>query len=184
MSDYSHNDSTESPASSTYGGPASPTLIDTPLKEFPPPQPAILSPHPGLPQLVTPTPHAPVPTGPTMVTNHLLTLGQMSPRSVRNAIASHDLEPDAYRAIINGLIITSEAHSHHFQQDLATQEADYKKKLDNHNKTIKFMEAHLVGYINTFSQPPEGYVENGRLTTFTIPCGGGLSNPAKWVKKL
>ncbi len=49
---------------------------------------------------------------------------------------------------------------------------------------IEFMEAHLVGYIDTFSQPPDGYVENGHLTTFTIPCGNGLSNPAKWVKKL
>src|SRR6266478_3814029 len=35
MSDISHNDSAESPDSSSYGGPASPTLVDTPLEEFP-----------------------------------------------------------------------------------------------------------------------------------------------------
>ncbi len=108
----------------------------------------------------------------------------MSPRSVCSAIASHDLPADTYRSIINGLVVTSEARTHRFQQDLATQEADHKKKLDDREETIEFLEARLVGYINTFSQPPEGYVENGRLTTFTIPCGGGLSNPAKWVKKL
>ena len=108
----------------------------------------------------------------------------MSPRSVRAAIASHDLPADTYRLIINGLVITSKAHTHRYSQDLATQEADHKKKLDDHEETIEFLEARLVGYIDTFSQPPTGYVENGRLPTFTIPVGGGLSNPAKWVKKL
>src|SRR6266403_1149682 len=63
MSDYSHNASNESPASSTYRGPTSPTLVNTPLEEFPPPQPAILSPHPRVPRLLTPAPHAPVSSG-------------------------------------------------------------------------------------------------------------------------
>src|SRR6266404_2750167 len=184
MSDISCNDSTESPGLSIYGGPASPTLINTPLEEFPPTQPGAFAPHPGLPRLLTPAPHAPVPAGPATTTNHLLALGQMSPRSVRSAIASHDLPADTYRSIINGLVVTSEARTHWFQQDMATQEADHKKKLDDHEETIEFLEACLIGYIDTFSQPPNGYIENGRLTTFTIPCGGGLSNPAKWVKKL
>ncbi len=184
MSDYSHNDSAESLASSAYEGPTSPTLIDMPLEEFPPVQPAISSPHPGLPRLLTPPSNAPIPTGPMTATNHLLTLGQMSPRSVHTTITSHNLEPDTYHTIINGLVVTSEACTHCFQQDLAAQETDYKKKLDDHNKTIKFMEAHLVRYIDTFSQPLDGYIENGCLTTFTIPCSNGLSNLAKWVKKL
>ncbi len=108
----------------------------------------------------------------------------MSPRSVRSTITSHDLPTDTYRSIINRLVVTSEARTHRFQQDMATQEVDHKKKLDDREETIEFLEARLVGYIDTFSIPPKGYVENGRLTTFTIPCGGGLSNPAKWVKKL
>ncbi len=108
----------------------------------------------------------------------------MSPWSVRSAIASHDLPADTYRSIINGLVVTSKARTHRFHQDLATQEADHKKKLNDREETIEFLEARLTGYIDTFSQPPEGYIENGRLTTFTIPCRGGLSNPAKWVKKL
>ena len=108
----------------------------------------------------------------------------MSPRSVHSAITSHNLPANTYQAIINRLVITSEARTHHFNQDLTAQEADHKKKLDDHNETIEFMEACLVGYIETFSQPPDRYVENGHLTTFTIPCGNGLSNPAKWVKKL
>src|SRR6266403_1866609 len=183
MSHLSRHDSAESDSSS-YRGPASPTLVDTPLEEFPPPQPAAFASRPGLPRLLTPAPHAPVPAGPATAENHLLALGQMSPRSVRAAIASHDLPADTYRSIINGLVVTSKACTHRFNQDLAAQETDHKKKLDDREETIEFLEARLVGYIDTFSQPPTGYVENGRLTTFTIPCGGGLLNPAKWVKKL
>jgi len=156
-----------------------------PLEEFPPPQPAILSPHPGVPRLLTPAPHAPVPIGgdPT-VTNHLLALGRMSPQSVRSTIATHTLDTDTYQSIINRLVVTSEAHTHCFQQELATQEEGHKKKLDDLSETIEFLEACLIRYIDTFSQPPDGYIENGRLPTFTILCSNRLSNPAKWVKKL
>src|SRR6266403_532922 len=166
MSDISRDDSTESPSSSLYGGPASPTLIDTPLEEFPPTQPGIFTSRPGQPRLLTPAPAPPVPTGPATASNHLLTLGQMSPRSVRSAIASHNLPANTYQSIINGLVITSEARTHRFQQDLAAQEAKYKKKMDDHDETIEFMEACLVGYIETFSQPPDGYVKNSHLTKF------------------
>src|SRR6266481_2265439 len=141
MSDLSCNDSTESPSSSIYGGPASPTLVNTPLEEFPPPQPGAFLSCPGIPRLLTPTPHAPVPAGPATAANHLLALGQMSPQSVRSAIASHDLSTDTYWSIINGLVVTSEARTHRFQQDLATHEANHKKKLDDHKETIEFLEA-------------------------------------------
>src|SRR6266446_3993210 len=170
--------------SSSYDGPASPTLVDEVLEEFPPSQPGAFLSLPGVPRRLTPAPHAPLPAGPATAENHLLALGQMSPRSVRAAIASHDLPADTYRSIINGLVVTSEARTHQHGQELAAQEADSKKKLDDHEETIEFLEARLVGYIDTFSQPPTGYVQNGRLPTFTIPVGGGLSNPAKWVKKL
>src|SRR6266404_4610089 len=183
MSHITRNESPD-PDSSSYGGPASPTLVDSIVEEFPPPQPAAFASRPGVPRLLTPAPHASVPAGPTTATNHLLALRQMSPRSVRAAIASHELPANTYRSIINGLVVTSEARTHRYNQDLAAQEAEHKKKLDDCEETIEFLEARLVGYIDTFSQPPTGYVENGRLTTFTIPCGGGLSNPAKWVKKL
>src|SRR6266446_2858435 len=129
MSDISHNDSAESPDSSSYGGPASPTLVDTPLEEFPLLQPGAFLSCPGIPRLLTPAPHAPVPAGPATAANHLLALGQMSPRLVHSAITSHDLPADTYRSIINGLVVTSEARTHRFQQDMAAQEADHKKKL-------------------------------------------------------
>src|SRR6266403_4033642 len=102
MSDLSCNDSAESPGSSSYGGPTSPTLINMPLEEFPPPQPGAFLSCPGIPRLLTPAPHAPLPAGPTTAENHLLALGPMSPRSVRAAMASHDLPADTYRSIING----------------------------------------------------------------------------------
>src|SRR6266481_3469544 len=109
MLDISRNDSAESPGSSIYGGPTSPTLVDTPLEEFPPPQPGAYVPHPGVPRLLTPSPHAPIPAGPTTATNHILALEQMSPHSVHSAITSHDLPADTYCSIINGLVVTSEA---------------------------------------------------------------------------
>src|SRR6266404_3388724 len=180
MSHISGHESAESDSSS-YDGPTSPTLVDTPLEEFPLPQPGAFLSRPGIPRLLTPAPHAPIPAGPATAENHLLALRQMSPRSVRAAITSHELPPDTYRSIINRLVVTSEARTHRYNQDLAAQEADHKKKLDDREETIEFLEACLVGYIDTFSQLPEGYVENSCLTTFTIPCGGGLSNPAKWV---
>src|SRR6266403_1152708 len=115
----SHNSRPESSASdsSSYDVPASPTLVDSPLEEFPPPQPGAFLSNPGVPRLFTPAPHAPVPAGPATAENHLLALGQMSPRSVRSAIASHDLPADTYRSIINGLVITSEARTHRHSQD-------------------------------------------------------------------
>src|SRR6266403_2351703 len=155
MSHISHHDSAESDSSS-YDGPASPTLVDMPLEEFPLPQPGAFLSNPGVPRLLTPAPHALIPAGPATAENHLLALGQMSPRSVHSAITSHDLPADTYRSIINGLVITSEARTHQYQQELAAQEANHKKKMDDHDETIKFMEARLVGYIDTFSQPPTG----------------------------
>src|SRR6266436_6061278 len=122
MSHLPRHESAESDSSS-YDGFASPTLVDTPLEEFPLPQPGAFLSRPGVPRLLTPTPHAPVPAGPTTATNHLLALGHMSPWSVRSAIASHALPADTYRSIINGLVVTSDARSHRFHQDLAAQEA-------------------------------------------------------------
>src|SRR6266403_2841331 len=116
--------------SSSYDGPASPTLVDTPLEEFPLPQPGAFLSRPGISRLLTPAPHAPVPAGPATAENHLLALGQMSPRSVRSALASHDLPADTYCSIINGLVVTSEARTHRYSQDLAAQETEHKKKLD------------------------------------------------------
>src|SRR6266478_8066771 len=102
----SHNSRPESVASdsSSYDGPASPTLVNTDLEEFPPPQPGAFLSQPGVPRLFTPAPHAPVPAGPVTAENHLLALGQMSPRSVRAAIASHELPAETYRPIINELV--------------------------------------------------------------------------------
>src|SRR6266478_949555 len=102
MSHISRHESAESDSSS-YDGPASPTLVDTPLEEFPPSQPGAFLSRPGVPRLLTPAPHAPVPAGPATAENHLLALGQMSPQSVRTAIASHDLPPTPTAQLSMGL---------------------------------------------------------------------------------
>src|SRR6266436_1872521 len=176
MSNLSCHESAESDSSS-YDGPASPTLVDSPLEEFPPPQPGAFLSHPGVPRLLTPAPHAPVPAGPATAENHLLALGQMSPRSVRAAIASHDLPANTYRSIINGLVVTSEAHMHRYSQDLAAEKAEHKKKLDDREETIEFLEARLVGYIDTFSQPLLSPLEGDSRTR---PNGSRSSMTVEW----
>src|SRR6266403_1144783 len=104
-------------AKSSYGGPASPTLVDMPLEEFPPAQPTIFTPTPGIPRQLTPAPITPVPIGENSTSiNNLITLGRLSPQSVHSAITTHTLDTATYRSIINGLIITSEAHTHNFKQ--------------------------------------------------------------------
>src|SRR6266478_5540975 len=118
MSNISRPESAASDSSS-YDSQASPTLVDEDLEEFPPAQPGAFLSRPVVPRLLTPAPRAPVPAGPATTENHFLALGQMSPRSVRAAIASHDLPADTYRSIINGLVVTSEARTHRFNQDLA-----------------------------------------------------------------
>src|SRR6266403_3923162 len=149
-------------AESSYGGPASPTLIDTPLEELPPAQPTIFTPTPGIPRRLTSAPNAPVPTreNPASV-NNLIALGSLSPQSDHSAIATHTLDTATYQSIINGLIITSEAHTHNFEQQRVGEEEKHKKKMDDLEETIEFLEARLVSYIDTFSQPPTGYTKNG-----------------------
>src|SRR6266436_4811851 len=68
-------------------------------------------------------------------------LSQPSPQSIHSAIALHSLDPSTYHSIINGLVITSEAHLHQFNQQFATQEEAHKKKLDDLDETIEFLKA-------------------------------------------
>jgi len=89
-----------------------------------------------------------------------------------------------YHSIINGLIITLEARSCQYNQQFTAQEEGHKKKTKDLKESVEFLEACLIGYMDTFSIPPEGYIKNGQLPHFTIPVGGGLSNPAKWIKQL
>ncbi len=153
MLDYSVNASAKSPATSNRGS-ASPTLIDSPLEEFPPAQPTIFTPTPGIPRQLTPAPHASVFINENSATvNQLIALGRLSPQSIHSTITSHNLDPSTYCSIINGLVVTLEAHSHHFDQQFATQEEAHKKKLDDLDKTVKFLKACLVRYIDTFSSP-------------------------------
>ncbi len=56
--------------------------------------------------------------------------------------------------------------------------------MDDLDETIEFLEACLIGYINTFSHPPDSYIKNGRLPHFSIPVRNRLSCPAKWIKQL
>jgi len=47
------------------------------------------------------------------------------------------------------------------------------------------MEEKIQHYEDTFTIPPEGYIENNdHYPSLTIPIGNGLFQPAKWIKQL
>jgi hypothetical protein len=48
---------------------------------------------------------------------------------------------------------------------------------------LHHLEQKVLHYEQTFDEPPEGYeVNDGKVTNFHIPVGGGLYQEAKWVR--
>jgi len=100
----------------------------------------------------------------------------LSPWMILQALTNH---PDEIGFIFvaniaKGLAATIEQHdqTHHLE----------KQQLQDH---IRGMEDKIEHYENTFTHPPEGYVENNEhYPSLTIPIGNGLFWPAKWVKQL
>src|SRR6266446_254511 len=189
MSNASINASTESPANST-----SSTRVSSPGSFVPFPEPHLLSqpiPIPvnqnnstaGIPQQLS-TGNTPYPRAPDMPIELNIPLGQLSPQSVRNAIATTHLEPPALRAIIDALVETSNSHHQQYQRQVRAQNEEHKAAIDKLEEDLEFTQSHLLDYQETFVKAPDRYVANDRLPTFTIPLGEGSDVPAKWVKQL
>src|SRR6266850_4353541 len=97
----------------------------------------------------------------------------MSPRTTHSILASNpDLDAVLLRSIANGLLTT-----------IASRETDTAMQYHRFTERIKGLEDRVLHYEETFEWPPEGYILNdGRVPYFRIPCGNGLSRPAKWIK--
>src|SRR6266446_2244184 len=189
MSAGSINASNESPANS-----ASSTRVSSPGSYVPFPDPQLLSqpiPIPvnqnnstaGVPRQLS-VGHTPYPRAPDVPIELNIPLGQLSPQSVRNAIATTNLDPPALRAIIDALVETSNSRHQQYLRQAQTKAAEHKAAIDKLEESLEFTESRLLDYQETFVKAPDGYVTNDRLPMFTIPLREGSDVLAKWIKQL
>src|SRR6267142_1812088 len=97
----------------------------------------------------------------------------MSPRTTQTILATNDdLDAELLRSIANRLLTT-----------IASRETDMAMQHHRFTERIKGLEDRILEYEETFKRAPDGYILNdGRVPHFHIPCGKGLSRPAKWIK--
>src|SRR6267142_1639680 len=109
-----------------------------------------------------PIPHPATPIPPAML-----------PRTTQTILATNDdIDAALLRSIANRLLTT-----------IASRETDMAMQHHRFTERIKGLEDRILEYKETFERAPEGYILNdGRVPHFRIPCGGGLSRPAKWIK--
>src|SRR6266850_636232 len=66
---------------------------------------------------------------------------------------------------------------------IANRETDMAMQHLRFTDCLKGLEDRILEYEETFERALEGYILNdGRVPHFRIPCGTGLSRPAKWIK--
>src|SRR6266436_10091928 len=191
MSAGSINASNKSPANS-----ASSTRVSSPGSYVPFPDPHLFSqpiPIPastnqnnstaGVPRQLS-AGHTPYPRAPDVLIELNIPLGRLSPQSVRNAVATTNLDPPMLRAIINALVETSNSRHQQYQHQVQAQNEEHKAAINKLEEDLEFTQSHLLDYQETFVKAPDGYVANNRLPTFTIPLREGSDVPTKWVKQL
>src|SRR6266436_2760145 len=191
MSASSINASNESPDNS-----ASSTRVSSPGSYVPFPEPELFSqpiPIPvsanqnnstaGVPRQLN-AGHTPYPQAPDMPIQLNIPLGRLSPQSVRNAIATTNLDPPALCAIIDALVETSNSRHQQYLHQARAEAEEHKATIEKLEESLEFAKSRLLDYQETFVKAPDGYVANDRLPTFTIPLGEGSDVPAKWIKQL
>src|SRR6266850_5480600 len=97
----------------------------------------------------------------------------MSPRTIQSTLATNnDIDAALLRTIANGLLTM-----------MANGETDTAMQFHHFTEQIKGLQDRILKYEDTFEWAPEGYILNdSRIPHFRIPCGQGLSRPAKWIK--
>src|SRR6266478_4473819 len=135
MSDALINASAESPANST-----SSTRVSSPGSFVPFPEPRLLSqpiPIPGnqnnsiagIPRQLS-AGNTPYPQAPDMPIELNIPLGRLSPQSVRNAIATTNLDPPALHTIIDALVETSNSRHQQYLRQARTEAAEHKAAIE------------------------------------------------------
>src|SRR6266404_4051682 len=182
MSASSINASNESPANS-----ASSTRVSSPGGYVPFLEPQLLSqpiPIPinqnnstaGVPRQLS-AGNTPYPRAPDVPIELNIPLGQLSPQSVRNAIATTHLDPPALCAIIDALVETSNSRHQQYLHQARAEAEERKAAIEKLEESLEFAKSRLLDYQETFVRAPDGYVANDRLPTFTIPLGEGSDIP-------
>jgi hypothetical protein len=118
----------------------------------------------------------PVPPPLSQTALHSIALAPaVSPCSALAILDSNDdIDPDALRAIAQGLTVT-----------LQQRDAYYTQQRHHNELRIKDLEKRIGGYEEIFDSIPEGYEENnGRLPHLAIPLGNGKFKSAKYIKQL
>ena len=97
----------------------------------------------------------------------------MSPRTIQSTLAANDdIDVVLLCTIANSLLAT-----------IANRETNTVMQFHWFTEQIKGLQDRILEYKETFERAPEGYILNdGRVPHFRIPCGNGLSRPAKWIK--
>src|SRR6266436_3302086 len=178
MSDVSINASNESPDNST-----SSTRVSSPGGFVPFPEPHLPSqpiPIPinqnnstaGVPQQLS-AGNTPYPRAPDVPIELNIPLGQLSPQSVHNAIATTHLDPPTLCTIIDALVKTSNSRHQQYQHQVCAQNEEHKAAINKLEEDLEYAQSRLLDYQETFVKAPDGYVTNDRLPTFTIPLGEG-----------
>src|SRR6266403_1290897 len=126
----------------------------------------------------------PYPWAPNVLIELNIPLGQLSPQSVRNAIATTNLDPPTLHTIIDALVETSNSHHQQYQHQVHTQNKEHKAAIHKLEKDLEYAQSHLLNYQETFVKAPDRYVTNNRLPTFSIPLSEGSDVPTKWIKQL
>src|SRR6266446_7502193 len=167
MSAGSINASNKSPANS-----ASSTRVSSPGSYVAFPEPHLLSqpiPIPGnqnnsttgVPRQLS-AGHTPYPRAPDVPIELNIPLGRLSPQSVRNAIATTNLDPPALRAIIDALIETLNSHHQQYLRQARTEATEHKVAIDKLEEDLEYAQSRLLDYQETFVKAPDGYVTNDR----------------------
>jgi hypothetical protein len=102
-----------------------------------------------------------------------LALIALSPHTIQTTLQTQpDLDTILLRGITNGLL-----------QTITNQEADTAISTKQYKDRLHSLEQRVLHYEATFNKPPMGYtVNNGKVSGFHIPMGGGLYQEAKWIR--
>ena len=97
----------------------------------------------------------------------------MSPRTIQSTLAANDdIDAVLLHTIANSLLTT-----------IANRETDTAMQFHRFTEQIKGLQDRILEYEETFERALEGYIlNNEHIPHFCIPCGHGLSRPAKWIK--
>jgi hypothetical protein len=67
-------------------------------------------------------------------------------------------------------------------QTIADREASTSMATKRYEDRVHHLEQRVLHYEQTFNEPPMGYeVNDGKVSNFHIPVGGGLYQEAKWI---